>query len=137
MGTNIVAGRRVCGPAVGYVATTATVASTPVADDAGESKGRVEAGSNCGEGPGRQLHFGFRARFDSRNCYNLRATDRAAGRCPRCNTNLFRYSRPAFGDRLGGLQRGEWLPVPVVNQIRTYWWCNPPKIGRQRMYPAR
>jgi hypothetical protein len=22
------------------------------------------------------------------------------------------------------------LVVPVVNQIRTYWWCNPPKIGR-------
>ena len=29
------------------------------------------------------------------------------------------------------------IPVPVVNQIRTYWWCNPPKIGRQRMCPAR
>jgi hypothetical protein len=28
--------------------------------------------------------------------------------------------------------------VPVANQIRTYWWwCNPPKIGRQRMYPVR
>ena len=21
--------------------------------------------------------------------------------------------------------------VRVVNQIRTYWWCNPPKIGWQ------
>jgi hypothetical protein len=26
--------------------------------------------------------------------------------------------------------------VPVVNQIRTYWWCSPPRIGRQRMCPA-
>jgi hypothetical protein len=26
------------------------------------------------------------------------------------------------------------LPVPVVNQIRTFWWCKPPKIGRQRMH---
>jgi hypothetical protein len=25
--------------------------------------------------------------------------------------------------------------VPVGNQIRTYWWCNPPKIGRGRMRP--
>src|ERR1700676_1810369 len=28
------------------------------------------------------------------------------------------------------------LPVPVVNQIRTYWWCSPPRIGRQRICPA-
>src|SRR6266850_7430341 len=28
------------------------------------------------------------------------------------------------------------LPVPVVNQIRTYWWCSPPRTGRQRMVPA-
>src|ERR1700722_4457923 len=27
-------------------------------------------------------------------------------------------------------------PVPVENQIRTYSWCNPPRIGRQRMRPA-
>jgi hypothetical protein len=27
-------------------------------------------------------------------------------------------------------------PVPVVNQIRTYWWCSPPRIGRPRMCPA-
>ena len=26
--------------------------------------------------------------------------------------------------------------VPVANQIRTYWWCSPPRIGRQRMSPA-
>jgi hypothetical protein len=26
--------------------------------------------------------------------------------------------------------------VPVENQIRTYSWCNPPRIGRQRMRPA-
>src|SRR3981189_767339 len=23
-------------------------------------------------------------------------------------------------------------PVPVVNQIRIYWWCSPPRTGRQR-----
>jgi hypothetical protein len=28
------------------------------------------------------------------------------------------------------------LGVPVENQIRTYSWCNPPRIGRQRMRPA-
>jgi transposase len=28
------------------------------------------------------------------------------------------------------------LGVPVVNQIRTYWWCSPPRTGRQRMVPA-
>ena len=27
-------------------------------------------------------------------------------------------------------------PVPVVNQFRTYWWCSPPRTGRQRMVPA-
>jgi hypothetical protein len=26
--------------------------------------------------------------------------------------------------------------VPVVNHIRTYWWCRPPRTGRQRMVPA-
>jgi hypothetical protein len=26
--------------------------------------------------------------------------------------------------------------VPVENQIRTYSWCNPPRIGRQRIRPA-
>src|SRR5260370_37737479 len=26
--------------------------------------------------------------------------------------------------------------VPVVNQIRTYWWRSPPRTGRQRMVPA-
>src|SRR5258708_3897076 len=25
---------------------------------------------------------------------------------------------------------------PVANQIRTYWWCSPPRTGRQRMLPA-
>ena len=29
------------------------------------------------------------------------------------------------------------LPVPVANQIRTYWWCSPPRTGRQSMLPAR
>jgi len=28
------------------------------------------------------------------------------------------------------------MAVPVANQIRTYWWCSPPRIGRQRMSPA-
>src|SRR5713101_4188736 len=26
--------------------------------------------------------------------------------------------------------------VPVVNQLRTYWGCSPPRTGRQRMVPA-
>src|ERR1700675_4344317 len=37
-------------------------------------------------------------------------------------------SGAAMADSLG--------PVPVVNQIRTYWWCSPPRTGRQRMVPA-
>src|SRR6476646_7156134 len=28
-------------------------------------------------------------------------------------------------------------PVPIENQSRTYWWCSPPRIGRQRICPAR
>src|SRR5205814_405257 len=34
----------------------------------------------------------------------------------------------------------DYLPpdvVPVVNQIRIYWWCSPPRTGRQRMCPVR
>jgi uncharacterized protein (DUF1330 family) len=31
---------------------------------------------------------------------------------------------------------GSTRPVPVENQIRTYSWCNPPRIGRQRMRPV-
>jgi hypothetical protein len=27
-------------------------------------------------------------------------------------------------------------PVPTANQIRLYWWCSPPRIGRQRMRPT-
>src|SRR5258707_9849148 len=27
-------------------------------------------------------------------------------------------------------------PVPIVNQIRIYWWCSPPRTGRQRMCRA-
>src|ERR1700721_4533193 len=27
-------------------------------------------------------------------------------------------------------------PVPVANQLRTYLWCSPPRIGRQRIRPA-
>jgi hypothetical protein len=26
--------------------------------------------------------------------------------------------------------------VPTANQIRAYWWCSPPRIGRQRMRPT-
>jgi len=33
-------------------------------------------------------------------------------------------------------QEHSQAPVPVVNQIRTYWWCSPPRIGRQQMCPA-
>ncbi|SIO15546.1 putative ABC transport system substrate-binding protein [Bradyrhizobium erythrophlei] len=35
-----------------------------------------------------------------------------------------------------GLTVSPTLLVPVVNQIRTYWWCSPPRTGRQRMVPA-
>jgi ribosomal protein L37E len=28
------------------------------------------------------------------------------------------------------------IGMPVENQMRTYSWCNPPRIGRQRMRPA-
>jgi hypothetical protein len=32
--------------------------------------------------------------------------------------------------------RSDEAAVPVVNQIRIYWWCSPPRIGRQRICPA-
>src|SRR3979411_664942 len=32
---------------------------------------------------------------------------------------------------------GASVVVPVENQIQTYWWCSPPRIGRQRICPAR
>jgi hypothetical protein len=41
------------------------------------------------------------------------------------------WRAPAGGERIA-----EIGPVPVENQIRTYSWCNPPRIGRQRMRPA-
>ena len=44
-----------------------------------------------------------------------------------------------IGHRLGRKSLSEVATtalVPVVNQIRTYWWCSPPRTGRQRMVPA-
>jgi hypothetical protein len=38
--------------------------------------------------------------------------------------------------RLLGEKRRQQQAVPVVNQIRIYWWCSPPRIGRQRICPA-
>jgi hypothetical protein len=35
------------------------------------------------------------------------------------------------------LKLGFEVAVPVVNQIRIYWWCSPPRTGRQRMCPVR
>ena len=26
--------------------------------------------------------------------------------------------------------------IKIANQIRAYWWCSPPRIGRQRMRPT-
>ena len=40
------------------------------------------------------------------------------------------------GASLTGAHKNAATVVPVVNQIRTYWWCSPPRIGRQRMCPA-
>src|SRR6266404_444622 len=31
----------------------------------------------------------------------------------------------------------KYILVPVANQIRIYWWCSPPRTGRQRMCPVR
>ena len=42
----------------------------------------------------------------------------------------------AFGNWRAKFKAEPQLPVPVVNQIRTYWWCSPPRTGRQRMVPA-
>src|SRR5882724_4539553 len=41
-----------------------------------------------------------------------------------------------MGDPAATLEMKEVQAVPVENQIRTYSWCNPPRIGRQRMRPA-
>ena len=54
-----------------------------------------------------------------------------------------RCSRPSRDHSRRPMRRGlagshtQTAPVPVVNQIRTYWWCSPPRTGRQRMRPAR
>ena len=40
-------------------------------------------------------------------------------------------------DRATVRQKKTGRPVPVVNQIRIYWWCSPPRTGRQRMCPVR
>ena len=39
-------------------------------------------------------------------------------------------------DGLSEAKKRALMLVPVVNQIRTYWWCSPPRTGRQRMVPA-
>src|SRR5260370_33722307 len=42
----------------------------------------------------------------------------------------------SLGDSVTSSTRIGFSVVPVVNQIRTYWWCSPPRTGRQRMVPA-
>jgi hypothetical protein len=42
-----------------------------------------------------------------------------------------------FQNRVGALNLISYRVRPVENQIRTYWWCSPPRIGRQRICPAR
>jgi hypothetical protein len=32
--------------------------------------------------------------------------------------------------------QGFRMPVLTANRIRAYWWCSPPRIGRQRMRPT-
>jgi hypothetical protein len=56
-------------------------------------------------------------------------------------TTAWQAEQPLLSD--GFACRSDWphsgaLPgVPVANQIRTYWWCSPPRTGRQSMRPAR
>jgi hypothetical protein len=57
------------------------------------------------------------------------AVRRRGARCAR--RKVARSAASDFG-RISELN----VAVPVANQIRTYWWCSPPRIGRQRMSPA-
>jgi hypothetical protein len=43
------------------------------------------------------------------------------------------FTLSLIGSLLWGIGLGA---VPVENQIRTYSWCKPPRIGRQRIRPA-
>ena len=50
---------------------------------------------------------------------------------PRAAFKSFTDHFEAIGDR-AGFQPGR-CPVPLANQIRTYRWCNPPRIGNADM----
>jgi hypothetical protein len=54
---------------------------------------------------------------------------------PECWQALLDDARADARSPPGALQLTE-IPVSVENQIRTYSWCNPLRIGRQRMRPA-
>jgi hypothetical protein len=55
------------------------------------------------------------------------------GHCPLCAALR---TQSEFGAGID-LARKRIHSVPVENQIRTYWWCSPPRIGRPRIRPAR
>src|SRR5260221_14468682 len=42
----------------------------------------------------------------------------------------------SLGDSITSSTQIRFSVVPVVNQIPTYWWCSPPRTGRQSMRPA-
>src|SRR6476620_3642879 len=52
--------------------------------------------------------------------------------CVHGATLTFAREHEALVAVLGDLGALPAVPVPVVNQIRTYWWCSPPRTGRQR-----
>jgi len=56
----------------------------------------------------------------------------AENRTARSFRQLRRFHHVINSDKVFGTH----TTVPVVNQIRRYWWCNPPSIGQQLMCPA-
>jgi hypothetical protein len=85
------------------------------------SEARAPTGK-CGQDapPGAGLRWSFRCRL---------SPTRGWGRNSRVRPGR------AAGTRR---ERGTVSPrvVSTANQIRAYWWCRPPRIGRQRMRPT-
>src|SRR5258708_14156907 len=81
----------------------------------------------------RYRKFGPPTELPELNCWSV---EKHAGHLASCNS-LTDFRRKSALGRPAQLLKLKFSVVPVDNQIRTYWWCSPPRIGRQRICPAR
>jgi hypothetical protein len=52
----------------------------------------------------------------------------------RFDDGFWRFVSASKNSVPGGRDRARgWTAVPIENQSRTYWWCSPPKIWRQKI----